>query len=160
MRASLLLLAFAVGLTGCTPPADDTPAADVIEEPAATDTIVAEEAEASPTTAAAPSSYGNTAWRSTAENGALFATYLDAGGTYRELRNGDPYQTGSWTYGDDGQLCLVPDGENTRGGCWTPQRMSEDGKLILANDAGERIELTRITYEPPVDDGGGEESGG
>lgn len=150
MRASLPILAFAACLTGCTPAADDTPATGSTAEPAVAGEAAADDEAEAPPPAAAPSSYENTAWRSTAENGALFATYLDAGGTYRDLRNGDPYQTGSWTYGDDGQLCLVPDGENTRGGCWTPRRMNADGKLILVNAADKRIELTRITYEPPL----------
>lgn len=119
-------------------------------EPVPTETADAQ-ASPSPAPVAALSSYADTAWRSTAENGALFATYLDSGGHYRELRNGDPYQTGIWTYAADGRLCLTPNAENAQGGCWTPRPINEDGTLVLVNDAGRRIELTRITHEPPAE---------
>lgn len=154
-HSSLLAATCAIGLAGCTPPAGEQEATATAEQSDAASTP-----EPSPAFSPAPSSYDNTAWRSTAENGALFATYLDGDGTYRDLRNGDPYQTGSWTYGDEGRLCLTPDGENTQGGCWMPRRMSRDDKLVLVNDNQKRIELTRITYEPPAEASDQEESGG
>lgn len=107
------------------------------------------EPEPAPTASPAPDDFTNTAWRSTAENGTVFVTYLDQGGTYRDLRNGDPYQTGTWEYGDNGQLCLTPDLPEAQGGCWTPGQMRGGDLLSLRSD-DKRIQVRRITYEPPA----------
>jgi hypothetical protein len=84
-------------------------------------------------------------------DGARFATYFDAGGTYRELRNGDPYQTGTWRREGE-QLCLDPDLEGAAGGCWEPGRMRDEQLIMTSVADGRRIELDRIDYVPPAPD--------
>lgn len=110
--------------------------------------------EASPTPSGepAPQTFSGTAWRSTAEDGARYTTYLDADGTYRDIRNGDPWQSGSWSYRDGGkepELCFTPDAENAVERCWKPGRMS-DGTMRAESDAGREIELERVDYFPPA----------
>lgn len=144
MRSALFILALA--LTACSPTAEQDTAAQI-----ATADNAEPEPEPTPTTSPAPDDFTGTAWRSVAENGALFVTYLDEGGTYRDLRNGDPYQTGTWEYADDGQLCLTPEAEEAEGGCWEPGRM-RDGDLLTLTSGERRIQVTRITYEPPVEE--------
>lgn len=139
----ILVLAFAA----CSP----APEQDAATQVAAAETEEPEP-EPSPTTSPAPDDFTNTAWRSTAENGALFVTYLDEGGTYRDLRNGDPYQTGTWEYADDGQLCLTPEADDAQGGCWEPERM-RDGDMLTLTSGERRIQVRRITYEPPAEEG-------
>jgi hypothetical protein len=81
-------------------------------------------------------------------------TYLDQDGTYRDLRNGDPWQTGSWRYseeeGSGKRLCLRPDDENGVERCWEPDRM-RNGVMRAENDAGTVIELESVTYALPVE---------
>ena len=91
-----------------------------------------------------------TAWRALAADGARYTTYLDQDGTYRDLRNGDPWQTGSWTYSkDEGDklLCFTPDSENGAERCWRPERMN--GDTMRARSGDTEIELTRVEYAPP-----------
>lgn len=99
----------------------------------------------------APDSFVGTAWRVMAEHGARYVTLLDEGGTYRDLRNGDPWQEGDWTFADGPggkQLCLKPDHEDGLERCWEPERMK--GDTMIATGPGERrIELTRVEYSAP-----------
>ena len=87
-------------------------------------------------------------------DGARYTTYLDQDGTYRDLRNGDPWQTGSWRYseeeGNGKRLCLRPDDENGVERCWEPDRM-RNGVMRAENDAGTVIELESVTYALPVE---------
>ncbi|WP_228242360.1 hypothetical protein [Porphyrobacter sp. GA68] len=137
MRTAQPAFYLAFALTACSPTAEQETASQAAEP------------EAGPTASPAPDDFANTAWRSTAENGTVFVTYLDQGGTYRDLRNGDPYQTGTWVFGDDGQLCLTPDLPEAQGGCWTPGQM-RSGDLLTLRSEGKRIQVRRITYEPPA----------
>ena len=99
----------------------------------------------------APDSFTGTAWRVMAEDGARYVTMLDEDGTYRDLRNGDPWQEGDWTFADGPggkQLCLKPDHEDGLERCWEPERMK--GDTMIATGPGERrIELTRVEYAAP-----------
>ena len=38
-----------------------------------------------------PEAFSSTAWRAIAEDGARYVTEIDPDGTYRDLRNGDPW---------------------------------------------------------------------
>ena len=102
-----------------------------------------------------PKELVETAWRAISEEGARFTTYLDENGTYRDLRNGDPYQTGSWTYIEASRgkmLCFTPDDENGVETCWEPG--TRDGEtLIMTGPAGRRIELTSVEYIAPETEG-------
>ncbi|MEX0341943.1 MAG: hypothetical protein AB3N06_05105, partial [Erythrobacter sp.] len=94
-----------------------------------------------------------TAWRAVAADGARYTTFLDPDGTYRDLRNGDHWQTGSWTYSGDTQgriLCFTPSDENGVELCWEPDRMSGD-TLRAESDSGVTIELERVEYVLPDD---------
>ncbi len=132
-----------VGLAACTPAADEV---------GGTDDTAAVERGVDESDNPAPDTFGGTAWRVTAEDGARYVTLLDADGAYRDLRNGDPWQTGNWTYADGPggkQLCFVPDHENGLERCWQPGRISDD--TMVATGPGERrIELTRVEYRPPA----------
>lgn len=108
---------------------------------------------AAPSDAPAPEAFAGTAWRAIARDGARYTTYLDTDGRYRDLRNGDPWHSGSWRYleGEDNRrLCLKPDDENGLERCWEPGRMS--GETMRAeSDSGTLIELERVDYQPPAD---------
>ena len=135
----------------CTP-AQDNSIAQVESEVTSTDPATGTEPSDGPQT------FADTAWRSVSEDGARYTTMLDRDGTYRDLRNGDPWQQGSWTYADedDGKkLCFVPEAENGVERCWTPGRV-EDGTLIATGPGERRIELQRVDYEPPLVDEGTE----
>ena len=140
-------------LAACSSEAEPTAA----PEPVATDTSDQAEAEPDPEPrkTAAPEEYAATAWRVTAEDGARYITQLDQDGAYREFRNGDPYQTGKWTYEDE-RICMEPSDEIAVGGCWRPVRMRQDN-LLMTGAGGRRIMLERVDYIPEAAD---EESGG
>ncbi len=140
MIAPLLMLA----LGACAPSADNSNSA-VPSSPAA-----AAMAASTPSADPAPEGFAATAWRADAENGARYTTYLDPDGTYRDLRNGDPWQRGSWSYtaGDEARLCFTPEAEGGVRRCWTPEPLSDE--TMAATDAqGRRIELERVEYAPP-----------
>ncbi len=113
-----------------------------------------QQAIATPTGEPAPEVFAATAWRVLAADGARYTTYLDQDGTYRDLRNGDPWQTGSWRYseeeGSGKRLCLRPDDENGVERCWEPDRM-RNGVMRAEHDAGTVIELESVTYALPVE---------
>ena len=98
-----------------------------------------------------PAKFAGTAWRSLAEDGARYTTYLDQDGQYRDLRNGDAYQAGTWAYATGergGELCFDPEGENTKSTCWRPDRMKDD-MLIVRGPGDRRIQLERVDYIIP-----------
>ena len=147
-QALALPLCALAALPGCSPSEEEG-------EAIATAQQVAEgQAAASPSSAPAPDGFAATAWRTLAADGARYTTYLDQDGTYRDLRNGDPWQTGSWRYseeeGSGKRLCLRPDDENGVERCWEPDRM-RNGVMRAENDAGTVIELESLTYALPVE---------
>lgn len=105
-----------------------------------------------------PSEFARTAWRVTAENGARYTTYLDEGGRYRDYRNGDPWQTGSWETDSEDRLCFLPDPEGGVLRCWHPDRMQSDDRMIASNADDKRIRLERADYSPPADAGAAAEN--
>ena len=110
-----------------------------------------QQAIATPTGEPAPEVFAATAWRVLAADGARYTTYLDQDGTYRDLRNGDPWQTGEWTYadGEDGKrLCLRPDADTGIERCWEPDRMRGD-MMRLEGETGTLIELESVEYVLP-----------
>lgn len=116
-------------------------------------------ADASSEEGAPPESLGGTAWRADAEDGARFVTYLDEDGSYRDLRNGDAYQTGSWTYAEGARgmmLCFTPEEEAGIETCWEPGRREED-KMIVTGPDGKRVELTSVGYVAAETEEGGDQ---
>ncbi len=105
-----------------------------------------------------------TAWRAVSEDGARFTTYLDKGGAYRDLRNGDPYGAGDWTYTDGARgklLCLTPEqaeGEEaeTNETCWETSRMRGE-TMIVTGPGDKRVELTSVGYAAPSETEHGEQ---
>ena len=140
---SLTILALGMALTACTPASDEGDSSALTPQQVV-----------SPSGEPAPEVFVATAWRAVAADGARYTTYLDADGTYRDLRNGDPWQTGSWRYseeeGSGKRLCLRPDDENGVERCWEPDRM-RNGVMRAENDAGTVIELESVTYALPVE---------
>ena len=149
--ASLAALALCLPVIACAPQ-DDTqedPATVTDEE----DTQAPEEdADASPPS---HSEFSDTAWRVMAEDGARYVTYIDADGTYRDFRNGEPWQEGSWKFdpaeeSGDGVdlLCFMPDAEDGSERCWEPGRLLDD-ELIVTSGGGRRVALEKVTYSAP-----------
>ncbi|MBX7539475.1 hypothetical protein [Qipengyuania sphaerica] len=139
---TVLATAAALAVVSCAPAEEDAPAdsGEVVATPSET-----------PSGKPAPDTFAGTAWRITAEDGARYTTLLDEDGTYRDLRNGDPWQEGDWTYADGPggkQLCLKPDHEDGRERCWQPGRMKDDA-MIATGPGDRRIELLKVAYTAP-----------
>ena len=131
----------------CTPAEDEqgTPAQSATEDAAIEATATAE----------TPGEFTETAWRIIAEDGARYTTYLDRDGGYRDLRNGDPWQTGQWTFNATGdeRLCLTPEDENGVERCWKPEAM-QDETMFATGPGDRRIELERVDYQLPESEDG------
>ncbi|MEO0588923.1 MAG: hypothetical protein AAFZ11_00035 [Pseudomonadota bacterium] len=87
-----------------------------------------------------------TAWLSVSEEGAVYTTFLDPDGRYRDLRDGQIVHTGSWQQNASSELCFSPD--NGTGACWEHGSPGLDGVMRATNRAGRSIEVKRITYTP------------
>lgn len=134
-------------LAGCAP--ETGTETELASEGAATEATP----ESTPSGQPAPDVFAATAWRATAEDGARYTTYLDPEGTYRDFRNGDPWQEGTWEHADaeGGRvLCFTPDAENGIERCWEPGRMRGD-TMEAQGDSGVKIELERVEYVPNPD---------
>lgn len=120
----------------------------------------AEQSSPTPDGRPAPDSFAETAWMARADDGARYVTQFDGDGTYRDLRNGDPWQTGQWSYADgpEGkQLCFNQGEDDGVERCWQPGRI-KDGLMIATGPGGRRIELERVTYEAiPEEEGDAQE---
>ena len=140
MRRLPVLAAAMATLAACSPGAEEN-----------NETAPAPQTAVTPSDEPAPDAFSATAWRALAADGARYTTYLDADGTYRDLRNGDPWQTGKWTHADSPQgrlLCFTPDHDNGVERCWEPGRMSE-GAMRAESETGLSIELERVEYSLP-----------
>ena len=149
--ASFAALALALPVLACAPQ-EDAP-----EEPAAVAQEDGVQKASDGADAAAPSlgEFSDTAWRVMAEDGARYVTYIDADGTYRDFRNGEPWQQGSWKFdpaeeSGDGVdlLCFMPDAEDGSERCWEPGRLLDD-ELIVTSGGGRRVALEKVTYAAP-----------
>jgi len=109
----------------------------------------AEAATPTPEPPALPNEFSRTAWRVRGEEGALYTTFLDPGGRYRDLRNGDPWQKGAWEYDAQERICFTPDAESSLGQCWRPERMDPSGQMIVTSSSGRRVRLESAEYRPP-----------
>ncbi|NVD44784.1 hypothetical protein [Qipengyuania atrilutea] len=162
-RTILAASTAAMLLSACTQQGDETAEG---EETAAVETAPTTAADvASGDSAPAPeplNEFSGTAWRAIGEDGARFTTYLDADGTYRDLRNGDFYQTGGWNF-DGEEICFTPENESDRGDCWSPGVLRDDTVTMSRGDDF-NIELEKVEYTPPDEDteaheeAGGEEN--
>lgn len=94
-----------------------------------------------------------TAWRALGEDGAIYTTFFDADGTYRDFKNGEALQSGSWEQREDSKLCFTPAEEDRIGECWTLAPASNDDTMRPTSDGGKEIELRKVTYIAPEDEG-------
>jgi hypothetical protein len=93
-----------------------------------------------------------TAWRVTGEDGAIYTTFLDPDGSYRDMKNGDPWAQGTWERLADGRLCFTPADEERSGDCWEFGSEDREGNLRVTNDDGHEVELRPVTYIAPEDE--------
>lgn len=90
-----------------------------------------------------------TGWLTIGRNGAVYTTQFDADGSYRDYRNGEFLQSGSWRRREDGLLCFTPSAQERFGACWETQGLEDDGTMRALDADGGAIELRRVTYLPP-----------
>ena len=88
-----------------------------------------------------------TGWLTVGSDGAVQTTFFDAGGRYRDLRNGALLAQGMWEQRPDGTVCFEPDAG--LGACWETGSEDETGTVIATNGDGKRIEIKRVTYLAP-----------
>lgn len=140
---TLILLAPLAVCASCTAPAEESgePAADT----ASPDAAATDEA-AGPPEDADRVALANTAWRVQGEDGAIYTTYLDADGTYRDFKNGESLQEGSWEEVSEGRLCFTPADEERTGECWSNERQEKDGTMRTTSDSERTVELRQVTY--------------
>lgn len=162
MRIQPVLAATLMLLASCTPPqdtgdpaggADGGPqggnagsAPDGGSEGSASDS----EAEAPAEPSANDLAMINTAWRVTGEDGAVYTTYFDPEGRYRDTKNGEPWHEGAWERLADGRLCFTPDDQDRSGACWALGERKADGTMRARRDDGREIELQQVTYLAPA----------
>ncbi|WP_247717911.1 hypothetical protein [Qipengyuania proteolytica] len=139
----LLPIGLALALAACNAEEQESPAQDATEAADQGDQAEADKDQV-------PTDLAGTAWRSVGEDGARYTTYLDRDGTYRDLRNGEAWQTGQWTFNStgDGRLCFTPEAENGVERCWTPGAMKDDSMIATAGP-DRRVELARAEYQLP-----------
>lgn len=132
-------------LSGCAEGAGDA-AGDVSADASGGDAGGEQAVEEEPQTIA----MAETGWLTVSEDGAVQTTFFDAGGRYRDFRNGEPMGEGNWEQRPDGLLCFEPD--EGSGACWETDKTDEDGSAIVTNEDGARVEIKRVTYVPPETD--------
>ena len=150
---SVAALAGVLALTGCAPAEEDappTPSPSAMDETPAPAAVTGDE-KGGDSEGPRPM-LEHSAWRSAGEDGATYATFLDGEGRYRDMRNGEPRQEGSWEVREDGAVCFLPDGDNVRGDCWNLGRLRKNGSLVATGQDGQRIELHQIDYQAPEED--------
>ncbi|MEP2735508.1 MAG: hypothetical protein ABJP34_04345 [Erythrobacter sp.] len=93
-----------------------------------------------------------TGWRVQGEDGSVYTTFFDADGTYRDFKNGEPMQAGTWEERVDGNLCFTPSTEGRIGECWALAPVDMDGMMKPVSDAGKSVELRQVTYIAPAEE--------
>ena len=87
-----------------------------------------------------------TAWLSVSADGAVYTTFLDPDGRYRDLRDGEIVFAGNWEQNASGRLCFAPD--QGKLACWSHGSPGLNGEMRATNEEGYAIEVKRITYTP------------
>ena len=95
--------------------------------------------------------FAESGWLVVGEDGAVYTTMLDPDGTYRDFRDGEALDTGTWQKRDDGELCFTPAKEGRTGECWALGKLEEGGTVRATADSGLETILTRVAYNAPDD---------
>ncbi len=140
---SLLALAPIAVLASCSAPSEDGESADesIPVSPAERAAISVDETSDQKSVALA-----NSAWRLEGEDGAIYTTYLDGDGTYRDFKNGEPFQDGEWQEVTEGRVCFTPSNDERRGECWVNEPQDMNGSMRTTSDSGKTVELRQVTY--------------
>lgn len=93
----------------------------------------------------------NTAWRVIGEDGAIYTTFFDPDGHYRDIRNGEPWHDGGWERIDDQRLCFTPSDEALAGACWRLGKHKKNGTMRVTSEEGREVLLQQVTYLAPAD---------
>ena len=131
MRIATGLLA-TLALAGCAPEGDSgsdspSPAQASSPEPA-------EEERDSITLA-------ESGWLVVGEDGAVYTTMLDPEGSYRDFRNGEPFQSGEWERREAGEVCFSPSEDGKAGDCWTLGELERDNTVRATDSEDRAVEL-------------------
>lgn len=147
MKSAIAWLIGCVLLGGCSDGSNQSSALETPQQAMVKGDGV--EATPTPEPPALPNEFSRTAWRVRGENGALYTTFLDPGGRYRDLRNGDPWQEGTWEYDEEDRVCFTPDAAGSLGQCWRPERMDDVDQMIVTSGSGRRVRLESVEYRRP-----------
>ncbi|WP_061926622.1 hypothetical protein [Altererythrobacter epoxidivorans] len=150
MRRTILLACAALCITACSAPEEGADGSVVTED--TTDVAAATEDNAGDTGGSdetPPADLERTAWRVDGEDGAVYTTYLDDDGTYRDFKNGEPLQSGTWEEVSAGRICFEPAEDDKRGECWDNEALAKDGTMRTTSDSDKTVELRRVTYVGP-----------
>ena len=158
--ANLCAIAALPLLTGCEGGEADELAAEDVAGDADTG-VDAEGGEAQQAPATTPTdrptepiTMAGTAWDANDSNGAVYTTFIDPEGTYRDFRDGKVWQIGSWDRPGGNRICFKPDNPVEEDGsrlCWTVRQPGEDGVMVAIDEDGREVTVREVEYVPPED---------
>ncbi|MEP3051859.1 MAG: hypothetical protein ABJP48_03860 [Erythrobacter sp.] len=90
--------------------------------------------------------FSESAWLSIGNDGAVYTTFFDADGSYRDHRNGIALQNGTWRKLEDARLCFFPEQQNRTGDCWSIGALEDNGTMRLTSSQGRDIEVRQVAY--------------
>lgn len=143
---STLALLAVLALSGCSDGTDSSAA-----ESAAPDASAEEIADSEGGKSEEPIAMAESGWLTVGNDGAVQTTFLDADGRYRDYRNNELLAQGTWQERSDGELCFEPDAGI--GACWEISTPNKNGATIATDGDGKSIEIKRVTYIAPPEDG-------
>lgn len=101
---------------------------------------------------AEPIEMAGTAWAANDNDGAIYTTFIDADGAYRDFRDGRPHQIGAWDMPGNNRLCFLPDnapaGDADRS-CWTVSLPADDGAMVAIGSGNREVTIRQIEYVAP-----------
>lgn len=140
-------------LAACSqPPSSGRPAGEEANDVETASETGGDSASKEPDAPVAMPVMARTGWRVQGEDGSIYTTFFDAGGVYRDFKNGEPIQEGTWEERLDGKLCFTPSADGRIGECWELAPVDIDGMMKPVSDAGKTIELRQVTYIAPSEE--------
>ncbi|MEL6237610.1 MAG: hypothetical protein AAFQ90_03345 [Pseudomonadota bacterium] len=136
----------ALALAACSEPVDT---ADATSAPSGPASSPASATTSEPGNELSPESLemAESGWLSVSVDGAVYSTFLDPDGRYRDVRDGAVVYTGTWVQNAARELCFTPNQGTSA--CWSHGAPGLDGVMQATNQAGRAIALKQITYQPP-----------